>query len=678
MDHPYTNKLIHESSPYLLQHAHNPVDWYPWGEEALALARKENKLLLISIGYSSCHWCHVMEHESFEDTAVAAFMNEHFINIKVDREERPDIDDVYMTACQLSSGGNCGWPLNSFALPDGRPVWAGTYFPKSKWLEVLEYFRKTWAEDKTKMEDYAARLVEGVKDNGLDSLLEGEAEAFTKEDIMLLARQFKDRVDPQMGGRRGAPKFPMPNNWQYLMHYAYRYDDVKAKELLLTTLDRMMMGGIYDQLEGGFARYSTDSMWLVPHFEKMLYDNGQMVSLYAQAYAWTGKEEYMDVVEKTLEFVRQYWTDPSGGFYSSFDADSEGEEGRYYVWTKAELDSLIPAGQDRDLFYALNDIRPEGNWEHKQNILQRHRNPVEIAKQFNISKDAFDQSIERIHKILIEKRKSRVAPGLDDKILTSWNGLMLQGYIDAYRVSGVQGYLSVALRNAGFISATMIREGNRLDRNYKNGKSTINGFLDDYAAVIQAFISLYQVTFDQQWLDKADALTMHVLQHFSDASGYFYFTSDLDPPLVARRIDTGDNVIPSANSMMARNLLVLGEMLYKEEYIQRAKQMFNSIWPRLKKDAQPSFYSNWCQLMLSLEKPPYEVAIVGDGFAQPHGQFLKTYQPDALFLGGKSEGSLPLLEHKLVEGETVIYVCQNKTCKRPVSTYEEAKALMKD
>ncbi|HEY3387416.1 MAG TPA: thioredoxin domain-containing protein, partial [Saprospiraceae bacterium] len=679
MDHPYTNKLIHESSPYLLQHAHNPVDWYPWGDEALALAKKENKLLLISIGYSSCHWCHVMEHESFEDTAVAAFMNEHFINIKVDREERPDIDDVYMTACQLSSGGNCGWPLNSFALPDGRPVWAGTYFPKAKWLEVLDYFRGQWADDKVKMEDYANRLVEGVKDNGLDSGISGDPQPFTIEDVHVLAKQFKDRVDPQMGGRRGAPKFPMPNNWQYLMHYAYRYDDLKAKDLLLVTLDRMMMGGIYDQLEGGFARYSTDSSWLVPHFEKMLYDNGQLVSVYAQAYAWTGKKEYLDVVNQTLGFVKQNWTDPSGGFYSSYDADSEGVEGKYYVWTKEELEALIPEGIDRDLFFTLNDIRAEGNWEHKQNILQRHRRGADIAKQYKVTQEAFDESILKTNEILIEKRKTRIAPGLDDKILTSWNGLMLQGYVDAYRVTGDATYLETALKNASFIAGTMIKENYRLDRNYKNGKSTINGFLDDYASVIQAFISLYQSTFDQQWLDHADGLTQHVLKHFGgDPSGYFYFTSDLDAPLVARRIDIGDNVIPSANSMMARNLLVLGEMLYKEEYVTQANEMFNNIWPRLKKDAQPSFYSNWCQLMMSLIKPPYEIAIVGENYTQAQSEFLKTYQPDALFMGGKSEGTLPLLEHKLVEGETFIYVCQNKTCKRPVHTFQEALTLMAD
>ncbi len=677
MKHPYTNKLIEESSPYLLQHAHNPVDWYPWGEEALEKAKKEKKLLLISIGYSSCHWCHVMEHESFEDTSVAAFMNENFINIKVDREERPDIDDVYMTACQLSSGGSCGWPLNSFALPDGRPVWAGTYFPKTKWLEVLEYFRKTWDEEGDKLEDYGNRLVAGVRDNGLDSILAETDQAFTSQDVLDLAKQFKDRVDPQSGGRRGAPKFPMPNNWQYLMHYAYRYDDLKAKDLLLTTLDKMMMGGIYDQLEGGFARYSTDSLWLVPHFEKMLYDNGQLVSLYAQAYAWTGKKEYIDVVKQTTDFVDQYWSDPSGGFYSSFDADSEGEEGKFYVWTKEELDQLIPEGLDRELFYIYNDIRPAGNWEHKNNILQRHRRGEEVALQFKITPEVFYASIEKSNKTILAERKTRISPGLDDKILTSWNGLMLQGYIDAYRVTGTASYLERAIKNADFIVREMVKDGYRLDRNYKNGKSTINGFLDDYAITIQAFISLYQATFESKWLDHAKGLTNQVFSHFDgDGSGFFYFTSDLDPPLIARRIDFGDNVIPSANSIMARNLLLLGEMLYDTAYIERAKKMFNQVWPRLKKDGQPSFYSNWCQLMLSLEKPPFEIAIVGKDFQKTLDEFLRTYQPDAILLGGADEGNLPLLKHKLSKGETLIYVCQNKTCKRPTTSYEEARGLM--
>lgn len=679
MEHAYTNRLIHESSPYLLQHAHNPVDWYPWVEEALQKAKTEGKLLLISIGYSSCHWCHVMEHESFEDTTVAAFMNEHFVNIKVDREERPDIDDVYMTACQLSSGGSCGWPLNSFALPDGRPVWAGTYFPKKKWLEILEYFRKTHAEEREKLVEYAGRLVEGVRDHGIDSIAADASMTFTEDDLHLVARQFKERVDPRMGGRRGAPKFPMPSNWEYIMHYAHRYDDTEAKELLLVTLDRMMMGGIYDQLEGGFSRYSTDANWLVPHFEKMLYDNGQLVSLYAKAYAWTGNTEYLELVRQTIDFVNTYWSDPSGGFYSSFDADSEGEEGKFYVWTKEELDALIPEGRDREIFYASNDILSNGNWEDKKNILQRHRRPEDIARQFDITVDEYHKIIAGIHQVLLKERKKRIAPGLDDKILTSWNGLMLQGLIDAYQATGEKSFLDRALQNAKFIAREMMHEDHRLDRNFKNGKSTINGFLDDYAITIQAFISLYQTTFDIQWLDHAKGLTEHVITHFDgDPSGFLYFTSDLDPPLIARRAEISDNVISSSNSIMARNLYVLGELLYEEKYTTRAKDMFAKIWPVIQRDGQPAFYANWCQLMLSIAQPPFEVAIVGKEYASLRDEMLKTYHPDAVFLGGADEGNLPLLEHKLSEGETLIYVCQNKACKRPTTLVSEAMALIQD
>ena len=674
MQHQHTNQLINETSPYLLQHAHNPVDWHAWNEEALQKAKTENKLILISIGYSSCHWCHVMEHESFEDSTVALMMNEHFINIKVDREERPDIDDVYMTACQLTSNGNCGWPLNSFALPDGRPVWAGTYFPKGKWLEVLEYFRKTYAEEPEKLNDYAERLVQGVQDHGLDDLVSNEEQTISQKETQEITKLFLSRMDPHMGGRRGAPKFPMPNNWQYLMHAAHRDKNDEAASMVKVTLDKMMMGGIYDQLEGGFARYSTDAMWFVPHFEKMLYDNGQLVSLYALAYAWSGQTEYLDIVKQTLDFVDANWSDPSGGFYSSFDADSEGEEGKYYVWTVEELEQLIPDEIDRKLFFAYYDIKPDGNWEHGKNILNRHRPAREIAKSFNIQVSDFYEILQRLNNVLLEKRKSRIPPGLDDKILASWNGLMLQGYIDAYRVSGEKQYLDRALKNATFIKTQLIKEDFRLDRNFKNGKSTINGFLDDYANVIQAFISLYQATFDIQWLDQAKGLTEHVTQHFEgDSTALFYFTSDLDPPLIARRLEISDNVIPSANSTMARNLFVLGELLYKQEYSDRAEQMFRQVWPLIIRDGQPSFYSNWCQLMLTLSKPPYEVAIVGSDFITPLSAMQKTYQPDAIYLGGSAEGELPLLKYKLSEGQTLIYVCQNKICKLP--TEDEAKAL---
>jgi uncharacterized protein YyaL (SSP411 family) len=678
MEHPHTNKLIDESSPYLLQHAHNPVDWYPWGEEALQKAKDENKLLLISIGYSSCHWCHVMEHESFEDTTVANIMNKNFVCIKVDREERPDIDDVYMTACQLASGGGCGWPLNSFALPDGRPVWAGTYFPKDKWMEVLEYFRKTYAEEPAKLQDYAVRLVAGVQDHGLDSVIISGQAVISKKDVLDISKTFMDRMDPTLGGRRGSPKFPMPNNSEYLMHYAHREQDPRAKELVITTLDRMMMGGIYDQLEGGFARYSTDSFWLVPHFEKMLYDNGQLVSLYAKAYAWTKKQEYLDVVNQTLEFVDKNWSDPSGGFYSSFDADSEGEEGKFYVWTTKELETLIPNTEDRKLFYELNDIKSGGNWEHGKNILQQHRSPGELARTNSLTPEALQQKMDGIKKVLLEERKKRVAPGLDDKILTSWNGLMLQGYIDAYRVTNNKAYYDRAKKNAEFIRDKMIGKDYQLSRNFKNGKATINAFLDDYAITIQAFLSMYQCSFDTTWLNHANGLAEHVLAHFDgDSTTLFYYTSDLDQALVARRVDFGDNVIPSSNSIMAKDLYHLGTLLAKNDYIERANKMLQVIMPRIKSDGQPSFYSNWCDLMLAFAKTPYEVAVVGKDYDKILAELQLRYQPDVLYLGGASEGSLELLEDKLVENQTFIYVCQNKVCKMPTEDINKALELMK-
>lgn len=677
MKHPYTNQLIHETSPYLLQHAHNPVDWYAWNEEALEKAKAENKLLLISIGYSSCHWCHVMEHESFEDSAVAAIMNAHFVNIKVDREERPDIDDVYMTACQLSNDRGCGWPLNSFALPDGRPVWAGTYFPKKNWLEILEYFRKTYSEEPEKLKEYAERLTEGVKAHGLDTIVTGDEPLLTKNDAEAITKVFLTRVDKRLGGRQGAPKFPMPNNWEYLMHYASRYNDAEVKDAVLTTLDKMMEGGIYDQLEGGFARYSTDDKWLVPHFEKMLYDNGQLVSLYAKAYAWTGDRDYLAVVRQTLAFVDEYWSDPSGGFYSSYDADSEGEEGKYYVWTEEELTSILTNEIDRKIFFSYYDISPGGNWEHKKNILNRHRSPEDVAKQQNVTLEQFHKSIADSHKKLISVRKNRIAPGLDDKILASWNGIMLQGYVDAYKATGDKSYLERALRNANFIKSKLIKEGYRLDRNYKNGKSTINGFLDDYALVIQAFLSLYQSTFDSEWLDQAKGLTDHVLSHFDgDPSSLFYFTSDIDPPLIARRIDVSDNVIPAANSIMARNLMVLGDLLYNNSYLEKSNLMMQNVWPMIQQNGQPSFFSNWCQLMLAFVKPPFEVAIVGENFSEPLAEMQKTYQPDAIYLGGTDDKTLPLLENKLLPGQTLIYVCQNKICKLPTDSTLKALSML--
>ncbi|MEM1319593.1 MAG: thioredoxin domain-containing protein [Bacteroidota bacterium] len=669
----YRNHLANESSPYLLQHAGNPVDWYPWGEEALAKAKAEDKMLVISVGYAACHWCHVMEHESFEDTLVSQIMNENFVCIKVDREERPDIDDVYMTACQMATGKSCGWPLNAFALPDGRPVWAGTYFPKKDWMEVLNHFVKLHKEEPQKLDEYAEQLTSGIQANSGIEINTGD-QVFTEDALQDIAKQFLTNVDFNRGGRKGAPKFPMPNNYQFLLNYHQIYGEEKALKAVTTTLDQMAMGGIYDQLGGGFARYSVDGEWKVPHFEKMLYDNGQLVSLYAQAFQVTSNPLYQKVVEETLAFIERELSDENGGFYSSLDADSEGEEGKFYVWQKEEIDQLL--GEQSEVFCDYYEVTKKGNWEHK-NILYRRRSAEWVAKRHNIEEAKVEEIVSAGQKTLLAARAERVRPGLDDKILTSWNALMLKGYADAYRAFGKPNYLQRALKNAQFIKQNMLQSDHRLNRNYKDSKSVINAFLDDYALLIDAYISLYQVTFDEQWLNQARDLADYTLAHFYESkNGMFNYTSDLDPPLVARKMELADNVIPGSNSTMARNLFHLGTYFYNTEYIDRAKQMMHNLSNDITSTDQPNFYSNWCSLYSSLVKPPYEVAIVGNDFEVLRSNLMKRYFPSALFLGGKDEGSLELLKDKLLEGETMIYVCQNKVCKLPVTEVEKAVGLI--
>lgn len=675
-DHEYTNHLIHESSPYLLQHAHNPVDWYPWGDEALAKAKKEDKMLLISIGYAACHWCHVMEHESFEDTTVSKIMNDNFVCIKIDREERPDIDDVYMTACHMSTGKSCGWPLNSFALPDGRPVWAGTYFPKKKWMEILTYFVAERKKDPEKMEEYAEQLTQGIQ--GRDKItINGSDQVFVKSELDNIVKNFLQNIDFKRGGRKGAPKFPMPNNFQFLLNYHYLYKDTKSLEAVTKTLDEMAYGGIYDQLGGGFARYSTDDKWLVPHFEKMTYDNGQLVSLYAQAYQMTKKPLYKKVIEETLAYTKREMTHKNGGFYSSLDADSEGEEGKFYVWTKEEIDAVTGDETTSKIYNDYYNINSKGNWEEHKNILHLTKTPAQIAKKHKLTEEALATLIQSVNVKLMAARDKRVRPGLDDKILTSWNALMLKGYIDAYRALGDPSYLDIALKNANFIVKEMIQEDGRLNRNFKNEKSVINAFLDDYALTIDAFTNLYQVTFDEQWLYKSKELADYAISHFFDKeSAMFNYTSDIDPPLVARKMELTDNVIPGSNSSMARALYQLGTYLYNSDYIDKSKQMAHNMTETLTQTETPNFYSNWCSLYTTLVNPPYEIAIVGDDHNQLRKEMLQYFLPNALLLGGKDEGSLELLTSKLQEGETMIYVCQNKVCKFPVREVDKAIELM--
>jgi uncharacterized protein YyaL (SSP411 family) len=658
--HKFTNLLINQSSPYLLQHAHNPVNWYPWGKEALDKAKSENKLIIISIGYAACHWCHVMEHESFEDLEVAKYMNDNFIAIKIDREERPDIDQVYMNAVQILTGSG-GWPLNVIALPDGRPIYGGTYFPKSEWISMLSQVSKFAKENPKKAELQAKSLTEGVKSSELIYAIP-ENLSFKIEDLNTVFNNWKKEIDYKNGGQNRAPKFPLPVGYQFLLHYNYLTKNKDALNAVTVTLNKMADGGIYDQVGGGFARYSTDVLWKVPHFEKMIYDNSQLVSLYSSAYQKTKNPYYKTIVYETLNFIERDLTSIEGAFYSSLDADSEGEEGIFYVWNKIELQKLL--GKDFDLISDYFNITNGGNWEKKNNILYKTKSDKSIAKKYKITEKELLLTVLDAKKILLNERNKRIHPALDDKILTAWNGLMLKGYVDAYRIFDDDVFLNVALKNAEFILKKIKKKDSRLDRKYKNGKSSINGFLDDYAFTIDAFIGLYQATFNEKWLLEAQQLTDYSITHFYDSkSGMFFYTSDLDPSLIARKMEISDSVIPSSNSQMAKNLFILGQYFYNDDYIKKSKQMLTNV----KEDAliSKAYYANWDILMAWFASEPYEIAIVGNDYLKKRKEFDTYYLPNVFLSGGKKEGTLTLLENKYIEGQTTIYACQNKMCKLP-------------
>lgn len=670
--HLYTNELIHESSPYLLQHAHNPVDWHPWGSKALQKAKDENKMLIISVGYAACHWCHVMEHESFEDPAVAALMNEHFVCIKVDREERPDVDQIYMDAANLMTGRG-GWPLNALALSNGKPFYAGTYFPKAKWMEVLRYFAKAQHDQPEALIAQSEKVTEGI--NSLENVpFKNETPTFGIEDLSQSVEAWKPNIDLIKGGGNRAPKFPMPCIWEYIMQYGYMTQDEIAMRSLKVTLDNMAYGGIYDHLGGGFARYSTDEDWHVPHFEKMLYDNGQLVSLYTHAWQATHDPQYRKVVFETLEFVERELTSKEGGFYSSLDADSEGEEGKFYVFTQKEIEETL--GQDAPLFSDYYDVSKSGNWEHGKNILRKTEPDASFLERNNLDASALEQIISKSKETLMDLRDRRIRPGLDDKVLTSWNGLMLKGYADAYMAFGEKHFLDAALKNANFLVDKAMDSKGGLSRNYKDGKSSIPAFLDDYAFVISAFVALYQATFDENWLQKAAQLNSYAIEHFFDeTSGMFFYTHNEHSNLIARKKELSDNVIPASNSEMAKNLFVLGHYFNKDTHVEMARQMLVNMRDDVHKNLY--FYANWSQLEAYLVSEPYEVAILGNDAIEKRHEFSQQYLPNVLYLGGKKEGNLELLENKLNKGQTTIYVCQNKACQLPVTEVKKALSQIK-
>ncbi len=661
------NALINESSPYLLQHAYNPVEWNAWNEQLLERAKKEDKLILVSIGYSACHWCHVMEHESFEDNEVAEIMNKHFINIKIDREERPDIDQVYMSAVQLMTGQG-GWPLNCFILPDGRPIYGGTYFPKEKWKGLLLNLVKLFEEQKEKCSEYAQELTNGILK--LDFIRAKENDAKIDSSITDKAfERWSTLFDFAAGGNNRAPKFPMPNNYMFLMRYAHFTHNQKAQKHLDLTLQKMALGGIYDQIGGGFARYSTDMQWKAPHFEKMLYDNAQLLSLYSEAYTFTKNSLYKTIVEETFTFLTRELMSEEGCFYSALDADTEGEEGKYYVWTKEELKNILD--KDFDLFSDCYQVNEIGYWEHDNYILVKNENEAQICVKHGISQTELAEKIISWKKLLLAIREKRVKPGLDDKSLTSWNGLAITGCVNAWQNLNESKYLTTAVTCAEFIHSTIIKEDGGLWHSYKKGKTSINGFLEDYAFVIEAYLNIYPATKNEIWLHRAKSLAEYVLKHFSDQSSpILYFTSTLDAPLITRNMETQDNVIPASNSQMARNFLRLGHYFSNTEWIARAGKMLSYFTEDIIHYCPG--YSNWAILSLELSYPFHEVAIVGKNVDDFFGSLRKHYLPNTIFAISDKESAMPLLEGRFKDKETLIYVCKNFSCLAPVTSATDA------
>ncbi len=668
------NDLIKETSPYLLQHAYNPVDWKAWNNESLKLAKEQNKLIVISVGYSACHWCHVMEEESFENDSVAKLMNDNFISIKVDREERPDVDQIYMNAVQLMTGSG-GWPLNCIALPDGRPVFGGTYFTKTQWTKILEDMSSLYKKDPEKVIAFAEKLTEGVKNSDLIKINKEEV-LFNKQKIEPIVAELKKSLDFRNGGQIRAPKFPMPGNLNFLLRYSFQNDDKDLQEFVITTLTKMSNGGIYDQIGGGFSRYSVDDRWHVPHFEKMLYDNAQLVSLYSKAYQLTKNEAFKNVIEETLNFIDKELTQKEGAFYSSLDADSkteEGvlEEGVFYTWTKEALKTEL--GNDFELFKSYYNINATGKWEKDQYILYKTKTDQEFSQSNTITLAELQAKISTWKIKLHEVRNSRERPRTDDKVLTSWNALMLKAYVDAYRVLDEQSYLDKAIKNANFIKENQIKQEGTLFHNYKNGKSTIEGFSEDYAHTIAAFIELYQATFNEQWLNTAKELMDYSITHFlNKESSMFYFTADNATNLIARKTEVLDNVIPSSNSVLAESLFKLGHYYSNKTYANLAKQMLSNVNEDI--ENRPTGYTNWLVLYLNYASPYYEVAISGPDVQSKLKELDTSYLPNILISGSHKNSDLPLLKNKFIDDETFIYVCVNGTCKLPVKSAKKARA----
>jgi uncharacterized protein YyaL (SSP411 family) len=692
----HTNELINSSSPYLQQHAHNPVDWMPWGDEAFEKAKREDKLLFISIGYSACHWCHVMEHETFEDEAAAEYINNNFVSIKVDREERPDVDAVYMSAVQIMTGRG-GWPLNCIALSDGRPVFGGTYFRKNDFIDRLKSIIALKNSNYDKMLEYATKLSRGVANTELISAPKGGKGSefhggpwsrtqcnISGASIDREVDEWRKRWDREMGLSMGAPKFPLPTNLDFLLHYGVVRGDNDALAQVQLTLNAMCRGGIYDQAGGGFARYSVDSDWKVPHFEKMLYDNAQLLTTYSHAWQVFEDDRYKEVVYGIVNYLSTELEDDAGGFRSALDADSDGEEGKYYVWTKAELEEVLTV-EEFNMAELVYDIEGGSYWEHGNNVLMRWLSDEVLAEKLGVSVSEMLEKMGVINAKLANHREAtRVKPGLDDKVLTSWTALTVSGLIDAYRAFKDEEHLKRAKKALLFILNEERKEDGSLYHVYheKEGAHT-NGFLEDYAFTIAACLDMYEVTFDPRWLGEAKELMMVSFDLFYDTEvGVFWYTSSDDKGLFARTQENDDSVIPSSNSTMARNLFKLGRYEGRLDWIERCDRMLLAAWEDSHNIRRAT---GWAQVLLMRSEPYFEVAITATSDEDMHDarvELYRTFRPQTMLAGGEDvEGQPGWLKGKFPSeassGDLRFFVCREGACHLPVSTLIEVEHQLK-
>lgn len=684
------NRLSKENSPYLLQHAGNPVDWFPWGDEAFTKAAEEDKPLFLSIGYSTCHWCHVMEKESFEDEETARMMNEVFVSIKVDREERPDIDGIYMQVCQMLTGSG-GWPLTIIMTPDKKPFFAGTYYPRESRFgrpgmkELIPRIRDIWLNRRDEINKSASEIV-----NALSNVTKTKSEDPDENVIEKAFLEFRDRFDTEYGGFGSAPKFPSPHNLSFLLRYYKSFKNDAPLKMVETTLDEMRRGGIYDQIGYGFHRYSTDRQWLVPHFEKMLYDQALLTTAYTELYQVTGEKIYRESAEEILEYVLRDMTSPEGGFYSAEDADSEGSEGKFYLWTKDEFDSI--AGKDADLLSEVFNLKAEGNFSDPLNESNEHGNILhlkytlqEISKKGGLSEDVLRDKINEVRKKLFEIRELRVHPYKDDKILTDWNGLMISAFAKAAGAFGNSDYKNTARKAVRFIMANLRTEEGRLLHRFRNGEAGVTGNLDDYAFMVSALIDMYETTFDTELLKTAIELNDHMINHFYDnVNGGFFFTPDYGEELITRNKEIYDGAIPSGNSAAILNLIKLGRISGNAGMEQKADQTIRFFADQINK--MPSAFANTLSGIMMAYRDSLEIVIAGNKGDRATEEILeyfgRNYIPNKVILlkhPGENDltGIAPFTEQMVQQGTAPsVYICRHYACEMPVTSIDEINKLL--